>query len=289
MPALGLGFAAALLIAVRSMTSASMQVCGAEGACAVQGGSYRVRPPAGWDGRSALPALVFFHGWRQSAEDVMRDETMTRVMSDLGVLLVAPDGAGHSWSFPNSPAHNRDEFAFLDAVLDDVEARYPVDQRRLWASGFSQGGSMVWYAACFLGGRFVAFVPIAGDFWQPQPENCPSGPASIRHFHGLADETFPIHGRVVAEGARQGDLWQGWALWRRIDGCTGPPDRTEAAGDMSCQIWSASNCSSGRELALCLHRGGHIFSAEWLREAYRWVIALMPAQPPRSMRPAARP
>ena len=106
--------------------------------------------------------------------------------------------------FQGSPSHYRDEFAFVRAVLDDVEARFPIDKRRLWASGFSQGGSMVWYAACFLGDRFAAFVPVAGDFWEPLPPNCPSGPASIRHIHGLADETFPTSGRAVAEHSHQG-------------------------------------------------------------------------------------
>ena len=45
--------------------------------------------------------------------------------------------------FPGSPENHRDEFAFVKAVLDDAEARYPIDTRRLWASGFSQGASMV--------------------------------------------------------------------------------------------------------------------------------------------------
>src|SRR5271166_323050 len=207
-----------------------VHACGADLPCLVQGGAYLVRPPAGWDGRSALPTVVFFHGWMQSASDVMRDESMARVTSDLGVLLVAPDGAGHTWSFPGSPGHYRDEFAFIRAVLDDVEARFPIDTRRLWASGFSQGGSMVWYAARFLGDRFAAFVPVAGDFWEPPPPTCPSGPASLRHIHGLADETFPTSGRAVAEHSHQGNLWQGWALWLRTDGCVAPPDRVDSVG-----------------------------------------------------------
>ena len=91
-----LGLAAGLWAVALSMGDArDAHACGADLPCLVQGGAYLVRPPAGWDGRSALPAVVFFHGWMQSASDVMRDETMARVTSDLGVLLVAPDGTGH--------------------------------------------------------------------------------------------------------------------------------------------------------------------------------------------------
>src|SRR3974377_201670 len=82
------GLAAALWAVALSMGDAQdAHACGAELPCLVQGGAYLVRPPTGWDGRSALPAVVFFHGWMQSASDVMRDETMARVTSDLGVLL----------------------------------------------------------------------------------------------------------------------------------------------------------------------------------------------------------
>jgi polyhydroxybutyrate depolymerase len=275
-------FRAAALAFATALSAAAAQApdhpksddCGADAPCAVEGGVYLVRPPEHWDRHTLLPALVFFHGWRQSAADVMRDEALARVTSDLGVLLIAPDGVDRSWSFPGSPERHRDEFAFIKAVLVDAESRFPIDRRRLWASGFSQGASMVWYVACFMGERFAAFIPIAGDFWRPQPSDCPSGPASIRHIHGLADETFPIEGRVVRDDFRQGNLWQGWALWRQIDGCLSPPDRVETAADLTCRIWPAGSCASGRELALCLHSGGHVFKAEWLEDAYRWVIEL---------------
>ena len=269
-----LAFAAIALAGAQETGHRESLNCDPNAPCAVNGGVYVARPPEKWDGRAPLPALMFFHGRGQSAADVMRDEDIVRETSDLGVLLIAPDGEGHSWSVPGSPEHHRDEFAFINAVLDDAEARFPINPRRLWASGFSQGASMVWYVACFMGDRFAAFAPVAGDFWRPQPIKCPSGSASIRHIHGLADETFPLEGRLVHGDHRQGDLWQGWALWRQIDGCASSPDRVDLAQDMVCETWSASSCASGRELALCLHSGGHIFKAEWLRQAYRWVVGL---------------
>ena len=262
--------------------------CGASAPCVVSGGTYLARAPARWDGRSPLPAVVFFHGWGQSAADVMRDEAMARVLSELGVLLVAPDGVQHSWSFPGSPESNRDEFGLIQAVLDDVESRFPIDRRRLWASGFSQGASMVWYAACYLGDRFAAFASVAGDFWEPEPNVCPSGPVSILHIHGLADETFPLEGRVVRERYRQGNLWRGWALWRHIDGCPISPDGVDASGNLTCETWRARSCSSRRELMLCFHTGGHVFDAEWIRAADQWVASLAERGASRRTAPSPR-
>jgi polyhydroxybutyrate depolymerase len=135
-------FLAALLLAERPA-----HACGPDTDCAVAGGVYRVRPPSGWDGRSPLPAAVFFHGWQGSAGGVMADERLGKALADRGVLLVAPDGIQGDWSFPSlpSPGHPRSDLAFVDAVLADVAQRYPIDRARLWATGFSLGGSMVWY------------------------------------------------------------------------------------------------------------------------------------------------
>ena len=59
-------------------------------------------------------------------------------MDRLGVLLIAPHGEGETWSFPGSPGRFRDEFELVRDVLDDVGKRFPVDARRLVASGFSR-------------------------------------------------------------------------------------------------------------------------------------------------------
>lgn len=158
--------------------------CGPTAPCQVKEGFYHMRLPAGWDGKSPLPAAVFFHGYGGSAADVMTDEEMGKVLSNLGVLLIAPNGNDTRWSYPAKIQGPRDDFAFVGAVLDDVEARLPIDKTRLWATGFSIGGSMTWYLACFMGERFAAFAPIAGAYWEPMPTTCPSGPVSMRHIHG---------------------------------------------------------------------------------------------------------
>ena len=128
-----------------------------------------------------------------------------KAFSDRGVLLVAPDGTGGDWSFPGLPAERtRDDVAFVDEVVEDVRRRYPVDQARLWATGFSLGGSMVWYLACLRAQSFAAFAPIAGAFWQPMPTQGRSGPVNLSHIHGLTDAMVPLEGREPEPGFVQG-------------------------------------------------------------------------------------
>jgi polyhydroxybutyrate depolymerase len=254
--------------------------CDARTPCAVEGGEYLARVPTGWDGKSPLPAVIFFHGYAGSAEAVMADEDLARVISEAGVLLVAPEGIQdprgmRTWSFPGAAHLSRDDFAFVARVVDDVEKRWPIDKRRLLASGFSVGGSMVWYVACRMPERFAGFAPVAGAFWVPEPETCPGGPVDLRHVHGLADQTVPMKGRSLRNGTlRQGDVLHGMSTWRRIDGCPDTPTREERMGALTCQTWSDKACSSGKELVLCLHQGEHEIEAEWVLEGVQWLDGL---------------
>jgi polyhydroxybutyrate depolymerase len=201
------------------MMAGPASACDDKTRCEVKEGFYLVRPPAGWDGKSPLPTAVFFHGYHGSAEDVMKDEGLGRTLSELGVMLVAPNGNNTTWSFPGVQQDGRDDFAFVNAVLDDVEKRFSVDRRRLFATGFSVGGSMTWNIACKMGGRFAAYAPVAGAFWDPLPTACPGAPFSLRHVHGTADNTVPMKGRWVGIGRfKQGDVLESMNRLRQFDG-----------------------------------------------------------------------
>ncbi len=184
-----------------------VEACPGEQGCQVEGGHYRLVLP---DAAPAapLPALMYFHGWQGSAEETAADPGLRALATRLGIALIAPDGAGRTWSYPGSPGRHRDEFAFVGRVLDDVAARFPVDSRRIMASGFSQGGSMVWYLACRTPERLRAFAPVAGAFWEPLPASCTGPRPALVHTHGTADGTVPLAGRALRSGFRQGDVFR---------------------------------------------------------------------------------
>jgi polyhydroxybutyrate depolymerase len=251
---------------------APVSACDAFTSCQVSNGSYLVRPPARWDGRTALPVIVFFHGAFSDAKDTMGREDLRKAADEVGALLVAADGANKNWSFPGKMSNDRDDFAYVSNVLDDVGRRFPVEADSVLASGFSVGGSMAWYAACFLGQRFAAFAPVAGAYWEPLPEACPSGPVSLRHVHGLADATVPMKGRSLRNGLwKQGDVLESFRRLRMRNGCGDEPDSVESSGNMTCRTWSATSCSSGREAVLCLHPEDHIVDGQWVADGFRWM------------------
>jgi len=161
-------------------------------------------------------------------------------------------------------------------VLDDVARRFPVDPARIMASGFSQGGSMVWSLACRMPTRFAAFAPVAGTFWEPLPESCTGPRPPLIHVHGMSDGTVPLAGRALRNGIRQGDVFRSFAILAP-GSCTAAwadTARTEAPAP-TCHV--ATGCGGSARLELCLHPGGHLFDSAWVERAWRLA---MPASAP---------
>ena len=144
-------------------------------------------------------------------------------------MLILPDGIDKTWAHQGSPSQARDEIAFMDAVRADLLARWPIEPDEILVTGFSQGGSMVWDLACQRGGDYGAFAAVSGAFWEPLPERCAGGPVDLLHIHGTTDRTVPMAGRPIGDRWRQGDVMQGLAVLRALDGCPTQPEPARRA------------------------------------------------------------
>jgi polyhydroxybutyrate depolymerase len=250
--------------------SAGAATCGADTPCVIDGGQYRIRFPDGWDGRTRLGAIVFLHGWNGSAEAEMKNRAWAALANRLNVAFIAPQGAGNTWSYPGSPSSFRDEFAFFDTLVGDLVTRFPIRRDRLMAAGFSMGASMVWNLACRRGDLFAGYAPVAGAFWDPVPQTCPSQPPILFHVHGTTDRTVPLQGRSIDDQWRQSDVAESLAVWQRQMGVPVIfPERKADSPALVCQRQESPDPKSAAMLDVCLHDGGHSVRAEWIARA--WV------------------
>ncbi len=244
--------------------------CGNEDICRVDGGRYFAIEPAGWDGRSTLPVILTAHGYSGSPEVILNRTDIGGPYGDAGVLWLVPEGEDNSWATPHSPesgdARHRDDVAFLGRVLDDVAERWPIDPKRVAASGFSQGGSIATELSCQDPQRWPIAMPVGGTFWQPEPARC-NGPVSVRHTHGTTDGTWPLSGRPIGSWA-QGSVAAGLAAFRAGSGCTESTQTVEEDGAV-CTVFD--DCDGGNEVRLCLHDGAHRFPSDEAPRQLSWL------------------
>lgn len=262
---------AAGVLVLWALGAASVSACEDGGQCEVEGGYYLAAPPPQWDEKSALPVVVYFHGWNGSPEGTFRNRAMLSGVHKRGALFVAPFARAGYWRQigEGRAEGGRDELAYVHAVMADLKRRWPIDPERAMASGFSRGASMVWNVACYAGPLFKAYVPIAGGFWNSNPETCPTGAVNLRHIHGLKDGVVAFDEVGIYNSM---PIPKGMALLRQIDGCAERPDERRTMGRYDCDIWSS--CKTGAELQLCLHPRGHSIPAEWVAEGLDWMLAL---------------
>lgn len=239
--------------------------CGAEDACAIEGGDYRIRFPSAWDGKTPIGAIIFVHGWRGSAAAEMRNQSWAKLADELNVAFIAADGEDGGWSYPGSPMQDRDEFGYFENLVKDITTRFPIRRDRLMASGFSIGGSMVWNIACYRSSLFAGYAPIAGAFWDPIPRHCPTPTPTLFHVHGTSDRTVPLGGRPIGSRWRQGDVAHGLAVWQNTAGLPVVFPKSAPANGLGCQRQEAETAV----LEVCLHQGGHSVRAEWVKRAWR--------------------
>lgn len=235
--------------------------CGADVPCQIEGGAYRIALPTQQPARGAV---VFFHGYNGSAAAQMRASALVSTVNAAGFAFVAPDGVEGSWTLGGAPGARRDDAAFVDRILADLERRHGLATGRVVLSGFSLGASMAFVTTCRLGDRLAGMVTFAGVFWEPLPAagSC-RPPPPVLHVHGRADRTFPLAGRLIGGRWRQGDTLQSLTVLASSDtACHVTADLAPpAVPGMDCA--QAPGCTGGR-VRYCLHDGGHEIRAEWL-------------------------
>jgi polyhydroxybutyrate depolymerase len=158
-------------------------------------------------------------------------------MSDLaaakGFIVVYPNGTGRfrsgllTWNAGGCCGYAQrrrvDDVAFVRALLDTLEREYPIDHRRVYATGFSNGGMMSYQVACALSDRFAAVAPVSGELAM---DCAPSRPVSVLIIHGTADQNLPYDGGVGPKALDKHDVKSvHYALdhWLRFDRCATTP------------------------------------------------------------------
>jgi polyhydroxybutyrate depolymerase len=241
--------------------------CGDETVCEVRQGYYMAAPPQDWDGQTELPVVIEFHGYNGTPEKIYGRDDHRNGWSDSGVLWVQPAGSGGSWNVFGPHLLGRDEVAFTHRVLDDVRARWPIDETRLYLVGFSIGVAVAFDTACQDSSPWAGIFSLSGGYFQPLPKDCEGPPIPVMHLHGTADETWPIEGSSLGPFLGQGSMSDNLDLWRDHNSCDLPVPSPDPL--FECEVQA---CAEGAGVRACLHPRGHTRPTGWNTQGFAWLV-----------------
>jgi len=149
-------------------------------------------PPSSAD--DPRPVILAFHGFGDSAAGLRNGLQLHSLGTRERVIVVHPHGrddihllnhVGRGWDLVASGGPDQD---FVEAILAEIESTHCVDRRRIFATGFSNGGLFSNLLACTLGDRLAAVVPVGGA---AALDDCtPPRPVPILLLHGSADRVI---------------------------------------------------------------------------------------------------
>jgi polyhydroxybutyrate depolymerase len=186
----------------------------------------QVYPPATYKGPA--PILISLHGYTSSGSGQESYMKMKSEASKRGVLYVLPngtkDGAGNSfWNAGNACCNffgsTVDDVSYVMGLINQVNAKYPVDRKRIYIMGHSNGGFMTYRLACERSKEIAAVVIFSGSVDVARP-NCKPTPISVLHIHGSADATISASGaQLTSNSSAFASVASNLAFWSTIDSC----------------------------------------------------------------------
>jgi polyhydroxybutyrate depolymerase len=218
-------------------------------------------PPAVAGTQRRVPLVLAFHGRGGTGRAMQRLSKLDGVADRNGFVVVYPDGIRRSWNAGTGAgaAERRgvDDVAFAAAVIDAVAARYPVDRRRVYATGMSNGGSFVQRLGCELAPEVAAIAPVAGGMAPDVMAHCtPARPVAVVMFQGLQDELNPAGGGKTAGGGEVEPAQVALRTWAARDRCRDLPAHEQPAPGVVLTVYR--RCARRTAVALyTIGGGGH--------------------------------
>ncbi|HNX77007.1 MAG TPA: PHB depolymerase family esterase [Candidatus Rifleibacterium sp.] len=240
--------------------------------------SYYLYLPSTWDKKTSLPVVFLFHGGGGGARGALYYYELEKKAEEAGFMLVTPNGTGEakhvlltwnvSFGFGYAQKNKIDDIGFVNTLLQKLAAEYPIDSKRIFATGLSNGAIFCHFLAAAPGSRFAAIAPVVGtaggkdpgekDWHQPP---VPQTPVSVCIIQGLVDEHIPIEGGLqkqsVGEPKCVFSASQTINLWVTADGCDPTPETTYNASMNTTTHYYKNGRANSEVVAHVIHDMGH--------------------------------
>ncbi len=219
--------------------------------------TWSIHLPPGADSTSALPVVLNLHpfvlGGNEVFHELWRTESGLEALADMeGFIVVHPEGTGDpaAWNAGqaccgDASADEVDDVGFLLHLIESVSQETCVDERRVYATGMSNGGYLSHRLACENPDRVAAIAPVVGSLSE-----------ELVCADGRAVPVLQISGSEDNLTSRQASVDH----WVDANECTGQAQVTEN-GAATCT--TATDCRDGVSVTHCvISEGGHCWFSD---------------------------
>ncbi len=223
---------------------------------------YVVHVPPQYDSSTPLPLVLALHGNGGRPEVMLRGKGIPQAANKYGFIAVFPCGARPVPDKPNgfgwvpSPASWRpgypqiDDQGFFVALIDELAANITIDAKRIYVTGFSNGGRMTHWLGGTLANRIAAIAPVGATAGvaasDTAPLSFPPDPAEampVLMINGKDDPRIPYAGGpsvkngVVQPGVKASAA-SNFAHWLAANDCTGQPQEEMSPNGKFTRQWN---------------------------------------------------
>jgi polyhydroxybutyrate depolymerase len=261
---------------------------------------YRIHIPPQATAGKPLPLVINMAGATQNGQIEEILSNMDPNADENGYIAVYPDGTRISKVLTPDPVAKQaqygwnageccglpvtrkiDDVGFLEKVIADVASRTPVDLRRVYMTGISNGGMMAYAFAAEASTHVAAIASVSGQVELPTID--PTRSVPTMEFHSVNDPIAKFNGVPNKNPELVLSVMQGVAQWVKADGCsTTPHDGAKivgapgsiSAGETATPI-TYSGCKGGAQVVLWRFTGsGHVWPGSPLNMGPKkdWVL-----------------
>jgi polyhydroxybutyrate depolymerase len=184
---------------------------------------YLIHIPISYDSIQSVPLILNFHGWTMSASDQMYVSDMRALSDSEQFILVYPQGTklwgSTHWSVGSwTTGSQANDLDFIDALTDQLANNYNLDEERIYACGYSNGGFFSQELACQLSNKIAAIGTVAANMSIQTVNNCdPSHPVPVITISGTMDNVVQYDGSQPEGTISHNNTLDYWITFNNMD------------------------------------------------------------------------
>ncbi len=161
---------------------------------------------ANYDPSLSSPLIINMHGFGDCASDYAQTIGEFYAFDELAdqenCIVAYPQGAYRPekedtyWEPGDTGFEDiyQNDVYFIEQLIGQIREEYTIDENKIYACGYSNGGMMAYSLACNNTGLFKAIGIMSGTMLEEECSATVTTPIIV--FHGIADEVLPYEGNL---------------------------------------------------------------------------------------------